>query len=243
MTDDTRAQPRSRPAFRFHEPHPGRARDLDAGDSRRDRPRDPGAEQGRRGARPGRDRRPGRRPGPTAGLGDPRDRGRPRSRSASSTSPSTATTSACGPRPPRSTRPGSTSTYGATVVLVDDVLFTGRTIRAGPGRPDRFRAAPASPARRAGGPGSPGASHPCRLRGQERARPPGRRTVRVLLEEIDGQDAVEVGEPSDDRAPAVARRGCRRTDIVRDPGHGRVASARSAPGSSRRCRPCGAAPW
>ena len=56
-----------------------------------------------------------------------------------------------------------------TVVLVDDVLFTGRTVRAALdaltelGRPTR------GPARGAGRPGPPGAADPGRLRGQEPA--------------------------------------------------------------------------
>ena len=49
------------------------------------------------------------------------------------------------------------------VVLVDDVLFTGRTIRARPGRPHRLRAAPAHRIGGAGGPGRPGAAHPAGL--------------------------------------------------------------------------------
>ena len=58
---------------------------------------------------------------------------------------------------------------GRTVVLVDDVLFTGRTIRAAMdalmdfGRPRRIQP------RRAGRPRPPRAAHPGRLRGQERA--------------------------------------------------------------------------
>ena len=54
-----------------------------------------------------------------------------RSRSARSTSPSTATTSAAAPPAPSSTpRAIDFALDGATVVIVDDVLFTGRTVRA-----------------------------------------------------------------------------------------------------------------
>ena len=79
----------------------------------------------------GGDREPRRPPGPAPRRRDRRDRGHRRCRSACSTSPSTATTSGCRPRRPRCTRRGSTfDITGRTVVLVDDVLFTGRTIRA-----------------------------------------------------------------------------------------------------------------
>ena len=58
------------------------------------------------------------------------DRGRQSRRRAASTWPSTATTSACARSCPRRS-PTSRSTWpGKVVVLVDDVLFTGRTIRA-----------------------------------------------------------------------------------------------------------------
>ena len=112
------------------------------------RPRDPRAQQGRERRRPGRHRRTAATTSPAAWP--PRSSGSraPRSRSGCSTSPSTATTSGCGPRRPRSTRPGSPfDITGKTVVLVDDVLFTGRTIRAAMdalmdfGRPPRIQLA------------------------------------------------------------------------------------------------------
>ena len=68
---------------------------------------------------------------------------------------------------------------GKTVVLVDDVLFTGRTIRAAMdalmdlGRPR------ADPARGPGRPGPPRAADPRRLRRQERADPSRRRRPRA----------------------------------------------------------------
>ena len=82
---------------------------------------------------------------------------------------------------------------GKTVVLVDDVLFTGRTIRAAMdalmdlGRPER------DPAGGAGRPGAPRAADPSGLRRQERADPRGD-DVRVLVSELDGEDAVVVEE-------------------------------------------------
>ena len=75
-----------------------------------DRPRDPGAQQGRRRPRPGRDRRPRRRPGSASGRRDRSDRGgdgpgrRPRHHLLPGRH------RPCGRRPPRSTRPGSAST-------------------------------------------------------------------------------------------------------------------------------------
>ena len=67
---------------------------------------------------------------------------------------------------------------GKVVVLVDDVLFTGRTIRAALERPQRLRPGPRHPARRHGRPRPPRAAHPARLRGEEppdAARGDGRR--------------------------------------------------------------------
>ena len=59
----------------------------------------------------------------------PRSKGPP-FRWAPSTWPSTGTTSACGPVLPEAATDISFDLTGTTVVLVDDVLFTGRTIRA-----------------------------------------------------------------------------------------------------------------
>ena len=58
------------------------------------------------------------------------DRGRRGAAWAASTSPSTATTSACGRCCPRRSPTSPFDLDGKIVVLVDDVLFTGRTIRA-----------------------------------------------------------------------------------------------------------------
>ena len=55
------------------------------------------------------------------------------------------------------------------VILVDDVLFTGRTIRAAIDAIFDYGRPAAGPARGAGGPRPPGAADPARLRGEEPA--------------------------------------------------------------------------
>ena len=60
---------------------------------------------------------------------------------------------------------------GQLVVLVDDVLFTGRTVRAALNALGRLRPGPGRAAGGDGRPGPPGAAHPARLRRQEHARP------------------------------------------------------------------------
>ncbi len=97
--------------------HPHRARD------RRAQPR-------RRRRRARRPLHPGRRHRPPPRRRDRAVRGRRRCRSARSTSPSTATTSACGRSQPLGPTEVPVDITGQVVVLVDDVLFTGRTVRA-----------------------------------------------------------------------------------------------------------------
>ena len=60
---------------------------------------------------------------------------------------------------------------GRVVVLVDDVLYTGRTVRAGHGRAHRARPPAGDPARGPRRPRPPGAADPPRLRGQEPPHP------------------------------------------------------------------------
>ena len=82
---------------------------------------------------------------------------------------------------------------GKVVVLVDDVLFSGRTVRAALDALSDLGRPRVGPARRPGRPRPPRAADPRRLRRQEPARPRCARTCSVLLEEIDGRDAVLLG--------------------------------------------------
>jgi pyrimidine operon attenuation protein/uracil phosphoribosyltransferase len=109
-----------------------------------------------------------------------------RSRSGSWTSRSTATTwtAACRTRWCRA--PASTSTVdGRRILLVDDVLFTGRTIRAAMDALVDFGRPRADPARRAGRSRPPRAADPRRLRRQEPADR-AQEEVSVRLAEADG---------------------------------------------------------
>ena len=169
-------------------------------------------------------------------------RRRAASRSATSTSPSTATTSGCA-------RPSAQPVVHAshidfpveehTVVLVDDVLFTGRTVRAAIdalfdyGRP---RAGPARGARR---PRPPRAADPARLRRQEpadrprRARQRARRGAR-RRRRGDDRPATTVGGGRREAPPALDRRPRRATTSSASSAAPR-ASPRSPGARSRRC--------
>ena len=101
---------------------------------------------------------------------------------------------------------------GKVVVLVDDVLFTGRTVARRARRAHRARPAAGGAARGARRPRPPRAADPRRLRRQEPADPHGE-DVRVRLAEVDGgDDGVELwGEPvehelEEERREAPARR-------------------------------------
>ena len=114
---------------------------------------------------------PRRRAGPPARRQARRVRGAARSPSGRSTPRCTATTCACGASG-RSAAPSCRARVDdQVVVLVDDVLYSGRTVRAALdalsdlGRPAR------GPARRPRRPRPPRAADPGRLRRQEPARP------------------------------------------------------------------------
>ena len=180
--------------------------------------RDKGAE--RPGA--GRHRQPRRPPRAAArGARSPRSRART-SRSASWTSRSTATTSDSRPRrrEVHETRIAFDIT-GKTVVLVDDVLFTGRTIRAAMDALMDFGRPRADPAGGAGGSRAPGAADPRRLRGQERPDPAAATTCACAWRSCDGEDAVCGGGAHMNEAPAVDAR-CLRRGHRPDPRYGRV---------------------
>ena len=93
----------------------------------------------------------------------------------------------------------------AIVVLVDDVLFSGRSIRAALDALERARPAPRGAARRAGRPRPPPAADPRRLRRQEPADVHAARPCRCSLDEIDGRDAVVIGRRG--RPDAASQRG------------------------------------
>ena len=211
------------------------------------RPRDPRAQQGRERPGAGGDRQPRRRRWPAAWP--PRSSGSraSRSRSASSTSRSTATTSGCGPRRPRSTRPGSSSTSPEpTVVLVDDVLFTGRTIRAAHGRADGLRPAAGDPAGGPGRPRPPRAADPGRLRRQERPHPAWTRTSRSCCRRWTARtpswSTMKEGWSRHDQAPPVDQSSSRAEDVDRILDTAESFREVGDPRSSRRCRRCAAGP-
>ena len=85
---------------------------------------------------------------------------------------------------------------GKVVVLVDDVLFSGRTIRAALDAMNDVGRPAGRPARRARRPRPPRAADPRRLRRQEPAHLAGRDGAGRLAE-IDGEDAVTIaGRPA-----------------------------------------------
>ena len=107
---------------------------------------------------------------------------------------------------------------GRTIVIVDDVLYTGRTVRAGDRRDLRLRPPGAGAARGAGRPRPPRASDPPGLRRQEHPDL-GRKRVNVRVEEVDGVDEVTIG-PAPEREEG-----------------GRMSRTRQAPDLDRRPRP------
>ena len=135
---------------------------------------------------------------------------------------------------------------GRLVVLVDDVLFSGRSVRAALdalrdlGRPARRAAG------RAGRPRPPRAADPRRLRRQERARPRARSRCKVRLAEIDGADEVARRPEGERRSEAAPARGGRPRPRRRDRWCStppRRSTQRWPAARSRSCRRCAAAPW
>ena len=80
------------------------------------------------------------------------------------------------------------------ILLVDDVLYTGRTIRAALDALIDFGRPQVDSARRARRPRPPRAADQGRLRRQEPADLAAQ-SVQVHLAEIDGRDEVEIREP------------------------------------------------
>ena len=196
----------------------------------------------RRRARRPVDRRRAARPPPR--RRDRAHRGRQRRRSARSTSPSTATTSASGRSLPEAVTDIPVDVDGRVVVLVDDVLFTGRT---DPGR-----------ARRAHRLGRPRAVQlavlvdrghrelPIRpdyvgknlpTRAARTCGPPRRGRRRRRRRRALGSDAAE-----SDEAPARRSTTSTRDGIERAARPHRLVRRGHASATSRRCRRCGARP-
>ena len=123
---------------------------------------------------------------------------------------------------------------GKVVVLVDDVLYSGRTVRAALdalsdlGRPAR------GPARRARRPRPPRAADPRRPRRQEPADRPAAEQVQVRLAEHDGIDDV-VRDRRRDEAAMTSATCCRCADL--DPRRRPDASSTPRP----RCTTCSTA--
>ena len=153
---------------------PGPRRRPDRPSLRPDGPPDPGGQPRRR--RPGAARHPDPRchPGPPAGQGDAATSRASRSRSARWTSRCTATTCAA-TRPARSGRTHlPVEVDDSVVVLVDDVLYSGRTVRAALDALGDLGRPACGPAGRAGRPRAPRAADPGRPCRQEHPDP-GRR--------------------------------------------------------------------
>ena len=103
-------------------------------------------------------------------------------------------------------RPHPPAGRGSTtrvVVLVDDVLYSGRTVRAALDALGDIGRPRGGPARRAGRSRTPPAADPGRPRRQEPARPRSGERVRVRLEEVDGVNEVTIVRRRDRHRPGT----------------------------------------
>ena len=211
------------------------------------RPRDPRAHQGRRGPRPARHPHPRRPPGPPARRADRRRRG-PRGPGRRARHHDVPRRPAAAARPARSsaTEIPAGGIDGKLVVLVDDVLFSGRTVRAA-------LDALATSAARA----------PCSWRCSSTAATASCRSAPTTSARTSPPRSAETVRVQPRRARRRRRRAHRArraggrpvkqhllsaADLSRDdadprPRHRRGAAPGWPTGRSRSCRPCAAAPW
>ena len=89
---------------------------------------------------------------------------------------------------------------GATVVIVDDVLFTGRTVRAAIEALFDYGRPGASAARRAGRPRPSRAADPRPTTSARTCRPRSRERVNVRVAELDGVDEVTIADAGEEVA-------------------------------------------
>ncbi len=170
-----------RPRRGRHPPHARAHRARDRGEARRPARRARRASTAAARTSPRRLHAPGLRPARRA-----------RSRSATSTSPSTATTSPrAAPTPVVHATHLASRSRTTRVVLVDDVLFTGRTVRAGDRRAVRLRAPRARPARRARRPRPPRAARSAPTTSARTCRPRAPSASTCASSEVDGVDEVD----------------------------------------------------
>ena len=134
---------------------------------------------------------------------------------------------------------------GKVVVLVDDVLFSGRTIRAALDALNDIGRPAGGPARGPRRPRPPRAADPRRLRRQEPAHLAGRAGRRSASSEID--DGRRRDHPGVAGRQPMKRHLLSAADLTRDdaaagPRHRRGAALAGRPADQEAARPCAAAP-